>query len=65
MNISIFKSGRLSLQYFEYASTVFGSIFSQNIENQQIMSKKDTVLLLRVCHNERKKAFGRSPLYQI
>ena len=60
----IFKSGRLSLQYFEYVNTLFGSLSSQNIENQQIMSAKHTVLMLRVHQNERKKAFGRLPSYQ-
>ena len=57
----IFKSGRLSLRYFEYLITLFGSLSSQNIENQQITSAKYTVLMLRVRQNERKKAFGRSP----
>ena len=57
----IFKSGRLSLRYFEYVNTLFGSLSSQNIDNQQIRSAKYTVLMLRVCQNWRKKAFGRSP----
>ena len=38
--------------------------FSQNIENQQITSEKDTLVMLRVRQNERKKAFGRSAPYQ-
>ena len=29
----IFKSGRLSLRYFEYVNTLFGSPLRQNIEN--------------------------------
>ena len=37
--------------------------FTQNIENQEITSAKYTVLMLYVCQNERKKAFGRSPPY--
>ena len=37
-----FKSGRLSLLYFEYVKTLFGSISSQNIETQQIRSAKYT-----------------------
>ena len=61
---SIFKSGRLSLWYFEYVNTLFGSLSSQNIENQQITSVKYTVLMLRVRQNELKRAFGRSPRYQ-
>ena len=47
----IFKSGRLSLQYFEYVNTLFGSLSSQNIENQQITSVKYTVLMLCVHQN--------------
>ena len=35
------------------------SLLSQNIEKQQVISEKYTVLMLRVCQNERKKAFGR------
>ena len=34
----IFKYGRLSLRYFEYVKRLFGSLSSQNIKNQQIMS---------------------------
>ena len=60
----IFKSGRLSLRYFEYVNTLFESLSSQKIKNQQIMSAKYTVLMLCVHQNEREKAFGRSPLYQ-
>ena len=41
-----------------------GSLSSQSIENQQITFAKYTVLMLCVHQNERKKAFGRSPLYQ-
>ena len=63
MSNSIFKSGRLSLRYFEYVNTLFGSLSSQNIENQQITSIKYTLLMLRVRQNEHKKAFGRSPPY--
>ena len=40
----MFKSGRLALPYFEYVKTLFGSILSQNIENQQITSPKYTVI---------------------
>ena len=58
----MFKSGRLSLRSFEYVNTLFESPSSQNIENQQIA--KYTVLILCVCRNGRKEAFGRSPPYQ-
>ena len=44
----IFKLGRLSLRYFEYVNIPFGSILSQNIENQQITSAKYTVLKVHV-----------------
>ena len=60
----IFKSERLSIRYFEYVNTPFGSNLSQNIENQQITSAKYTVLMVHVIQNDRKKAFGRSPPYQ-
>ena len=60
----IFKSRRLSLQYFEYVKTLFRSFSSQNIENQQIMSPKYTVVMLGVCQNGPKNAFGRLPSYQ-
>ena len=60
----IFKPGRLSLQYFEYEKSLFGSLSSQNIENQQITSAKYTVLMLCLRQHERKKAFDRSPPYQ-
>ena len=60
----IFKPGRLSFRYFEYVNTLFGSLSSQNIENQQITSAKYYVLMLGVRQNWRKKAFGRSPSYQ-
>ena len=60
----IFKSGRFSLQYFEYVNTLFGSLSSQNIENQQITSEKYTVLMLCIRQNWRKKAFGRSSPYR-
>ena len=33
-----FKSGRISLRYFEYVNKLFRSFSSQKIENQQIMS---------------------------
>ena len=56
-SICIFKSGRLSLRYFEYVNALFGRLSSQHIENQQITSAKYTVLMLRVRQNERKKAF--------
>ena len=59
----IFKSGRLSLQYFEHVNTLFGSLLSQNIENQQIASAKYNVQMLRVRQNGHKKAFGRLPPY--
>ena len=60
-----FKSGRLPfhVRYFEYINTLFGSLLSQNIENQQITSAKYTVLMLCVRQNERKKAFDGSPPY--
>ena len=58
---SIFKSGRLSLRYFEYVNTLFASLSGQNIENQQMMSAKYTELIRQ---NECKKALGKSPLYQ-
>ena len=57
-------SGRLSLRYFEYVNTLFRSLSSQNIENQQITSVKYTVLMLRVRQNKVKNACGRSPPYQ-
>ena len=61
----IFKSGRLSLGYFECVKTLFGSLLSQYIENQQITSAKYTVLMLCVRQlNGRKKAFGGSSPYQ-
>ena len=59
-----FKSGRLQLRYFEYVNTLFGSPWSQNIENQQITSAKYTVRMLRVRQNERKKGICWSPPYQ-
>ena len=55
----ILKSGRLSLRYFEYVNTLFGSLLSQNIENQQKTYAKCAILMLRVRQNERKKAFRR------
>ena len=60
----IFRSGRLSLPYFEYVDTLFWSLLRQNTKNQQIKSAKYTVLMLCVHQNERKKAFDRSLLYQ-
>ena len=62
----IFKSGRLSLRYFEYmyVMTQLWHLSSQNIENQQITSAKYALLMLRVHQNLRKKAFGRLPPYQ-
>ena len=51
----IFKSGRLSLLYFEYVNTLFRSLSSQNIENQQLTPAKYTVLMLRVRQNWCKK----------
>ena len=59
VKLHFFKSGRLSLLYFEYVNTIFGSLSSQNIDYQQIKSAKYTVLMLRVRQNERKKAFSR------
>ena len=53
----IFKSDRLSLRYFEFVSKLFGIRFSQNIENQQITSAKNTILMILVRQYERKKAF--------
>ena len=64
MSNCIFKSGRLSLRKFEYVNTLFRSLSSQNIENQQITSAKYTVLMLRVGQNWHKKAIGRAPSYQ-
>ena len=43
-SISDFRSGQVSLRYFEYVNT-FGNLSSQNIENQQKASAKHTVLL--------------------
>ena len=60
----IFKSGRLSLRYFEYIKTLFGTLTSQNIENQQITPVKYIVLMLHVRQNGSKKAFDRSLSYQ-
>ena len=60
----IFKSGRLSLRYFEYVNTLFRSLSSQSIENQQITSAKYTVLMIRVRQNWRNKAFSRSLSYK-
>ena len=60
----VLKSGRLSLRYFENVNTLLGSLSSQNMENQQIMSGKYTVLILRVRQNGCKNAFGKSPPYQ-
>ena len=62
MSNCIFKSGRLSLRYFEYGKTLFGSLSSQKMENQQIKSAKYTVLILHVRQNGqngRKKDFSR------
>ena len=65
-NCIFYKSGRLSLRYFEYVqNTLCGSLSSQNIENHQITSAKYTVITLRVHQNWRKKAFGKSPSYQV
>ena len=55
---AFFASGRLTYRYFELANTQFGSLLSQIIENQQIMSAKYTVLMLRLHQNERYTAFG-------
>ena len=52
----IFKSRTLSLRYFEYVSTLFRSLSSRNMGNQQILFTKCTVLMLHVRQNERKKA---------
>ena len=63
----IFKSGRLSLQYFEYAKHAIQQSFksehrkSTNNVREVYCSK---LLMLHVSQNERKKAFGRSPSYQ-
>ena len=60
----IFTSGRLSLRYFEYVNTLFGSLSSQNIKTQQTTSAKYAVLMQSVRQNEIKKVFDRSPPYQ-
>ena len=60
----IIKSGRLSLRHLEYVNTLFGSLLSQNNENQQITSSMYTVLMLCVLQNERKKVLGMSQPYQ-
>ena len=61
----ILKSGGLSLQYFEYVKTLFGSLWSQNIESEQIKSVKYTVLMLRVRQNGHKKALPYQDYYII
>ena len=58
MSNCIFKSGRLSLRYFEYVKTLFGSLSSQNIENQQTTSAKYTALILCVRQYGCNKAAG-------
>ena len=60
----IFKSGRLSLRYFDYVNSLFGSLSSKHIKNQQITSMKYTVLMLCARQNEQKKVFGSLPRYQ-
>ena len=60
-----FKSGKLSLLYFEYVKTLVESLSSLIIKNQQIAPAKYTVLMLRLCQNGRKKAFGRSAIPRV
>ena len=63
------QSAFLSLEDYHYdiliyVNTMYGSLLSQNIGNQQITSATYTVLMLRFHQNERKKAFCRLPPYQ-
>ena len=46
---------------FEYVKTLFRTLSSKNIENQQITSTKYTVLILRVRQKGHKKSFGLVP----
>ena len=46
---------------FEYVKTLFRSLSSKNIENQQITSAKYTELILRVRQKGHKKSFGLVP----
>ena len=48
----------VSCQYFQYVNTLFRSLLSQEIENQQITSLKYTVVLPRLRQNERNRAFS-------
>ena len=54
----IFASGRVSCHYFQYVNTLFRSLLSQDIENQQITSLKYTVITPRLRQYERNRAFG-------
>ena len=48
----------VSYQYFQYVNTLFRSLLSQDIENQQITSLKYTVIMPRLRQNERNRTFG-------
>ena len=49
---------RITCQYFQYANTLFKSLSSQEIINQQKTSLKYTVITPRLRQNERNRAFG-------
>ena len=50
--------GRITRQYFQYVNTLFKSLMSQKIENQQKTSLKYTVMTPSLHQNERNRAFG-------
>ena len=50
--------GRITRQYFKYVNTLFKSLLSQKIENQQKTSLKYTVMKPCLHQNERNRAFG-------
>ena len=54
----ILSFARITHQYFQYVNTLFKSLMSQKIENQQKTSLKYTVMTPRLHQNERNRAFG-------
>ena len=50
--------GMITWQYFQYITTPFKSLLSEDIGNQQKTSMKYTVITPRLCQNKRNRAFG-------
>ena len=54
----ISSSGRISCQCFQYVNTLFRSLMSQDIENQQITSLKYTAITPRFVKMSENRDFG-------